>query len=263
MAYYGGDPLGLNWMPMLALYSSLGNKSNTHAQNCQIGSQLQKLDGKDRIVIEGISSKIDQLIQRNNVSVGRDEMKALKDSIVKELGTIASQYGNQSSGPVVCDANSLVFDEDVKSLLSELVREKASGLTRNVGQTGEESAYMIGQKRILYFNHGLYSKQEDELVFMFRNSSTELTIPSVAYRVEGKYNTTYASFVMGIEPSRRFIDRTKLETWGKAWAKKNKKSISTATMKDLKNLVTRREEGELILNDIELLRVIHTELIDI
>lgn len=49
MAYYGGDPLGLNWMPMLALYSSLGNKSNTHEQNCHIGSQLQTLDGKDRL----------------------------------------------------------------------------------------------------------------------------------------------------------------------------------------------------------------------
>ena len=266
MAYYGGDPLGINWFPMLALYSSLGKSSNSYEEKCKIGTQLQKLDGKDRLVIEGISNKIDQLISRNNVALSSKDMASLKSSIVSEIGNITSKIPNQSSGPVMCTVDSVVFNDDVKKILSDLVNEKAESFAKSyndIGRTGDESHPMLGETRIRYFNKQLYSKQEDELMFMFRNSSTELTIPSVDYEVEGEYNTSFALTIMDIESSRRYIDRSQIESWVRARSKKDNKLISRETMKDIKGHVTRKQGGQLVLNDIELLRVIHTELIDV
>lgn len=257
MAYYGGDPLGLNWFPMLALYSSLGNKSNTHSQNCQIGTQLQKLDGKDRIVIEGINSKIDQLIQRTNVSVGRDDMKALKDSIVAELGNIASRAGNRSSGPVVCDANSLVFDEDVKSLLSELVRKKAEGYMRDISNVTSNGESLEGVPR--YFNESLYSMPLDEIIFRFRMSDDQLTIMTERFEEEAGENSLYAD---DMQKGTREIDYEQIINLVKG---RIGSYLFEVHEPDIKRMFPRviKAKGPYILNDIEVLRAIHTHIVDI
>lgn len=125
-SYYNGTPMGMNWMHMLALYSSMGKKSTTHEEKCEIGTQLQRLDGKDRMVIDGINDKINELINRNNVALSSKDMSELKRSIVSEMGKIASGLKNKHSSPVTCNADSLIFDKDVKKMLSDLVRDKSN-----------------------------------------------------------------------------------------------------------------------------------------
>lgn len=272
MAYYGGDPLGLNWMSMLALYSSLGNKSNTHSQNCQIGTQLQKLDGKDRIVIEGINNKIDQLISRNNVSLSGKEMVSLKDSIVAELGTIASQSGNRSSGPVVCDANSLVFDEDVKSLLSDLVKEKA----KRVGPPGSEKnddvstqdiidelSHQIHQTLIApdYFKGNLYSKKVQRLVEMLEKDDEKLTINSNTPGTEAADNSRYVKNNPYFIWARTISHDKLLESVTTRYKNIKNKRVPDSVQKSVNSAFNSATNNIYTYNDVELLRFVHTLMI--
>lgn len=255
MAYYGGDPLGLNWLPMLALYSNLGKKDSTYEQKCHIGSQLQKLDGNDRKVIDGISRKIDELIQRNNVTLSNKDMTNLKNSIVSELGNIASKIGNKPSGPVVCDANSLVFDEDVKSLLSDLVREKSEGFRRGK-RDGENK---IDNEMPLYYKPGLYKKPMRELEFLFITWSSELIIPVLDFTLEGDNNTVFHLY------QERDIYTERKMTADKAWElvyrAVGKKSLTDNEVKTISGIINEKEDNLYVYNDLELLRVLSTLLL--
>ncbi|CAM9529193.1 unnamed protein product [Pylaiella littoralis] len=264
MSYYG-DPLGLNWMPMLALYSSLGNKSNTHEQKCQIGTQLQKLDGKDRIVIEGISKKIDQLIQRNNVSVGPNEMEKLKDSIVKELGRIASQSGNRSTGPVVCDANSVIFDEDVKKILSDLVREKAEGVTQksyttvnNDNESFKSISEIIRMSIIApdHFKGNLYSKDLNDILDMLEKGNNNLLINTREFVDDGRDNSVYVMENPLLTWTRRLTDVHVVESALKRY-EGGIPSVTLDMIKDVTNSTETMDDGIFyVYNDVELLRVV-------
>ena len=270
MAYYG-DPLGLNWFPMLALYSSLGKSSNSYEEKCQIGSQLQKLDGKDRLVIEGINSKIDQLIARNKVALSPTDMASLKSSIVSELGNIASRPGNQSSSPVVCDANSLVFDEDVKSLLSDLVREKSRVFNSQSSRGGtvfsESDSETI--KRLIsneiytlsmepdFFKGNLYNRDIDDMIKLFEKGSSKLIIDSDTSFEEGVDNSMYAMEIPIITWRRSITTEKLLEASKSRFKNKKIPKKMKSTLELISNHVSKDREGNDIytLNDVELLRV--------
>lgn len=275
MAYYG-DPLGLNWFPMLALYSSLGKSSNSYEEKCQIGSQLQKLDGKDRVVIEGISNKIDQLISRNNVSLSPTDMASLKSSIVSELGTIASQYGNQSSGPVMCDADSLVFDEDVKSLLSDLVRDKATGFyprdTPSSTETDEnvstqdiidEISHQIHQSIMApdHFKGNLYSKKLPRLLEMLETDNKKLSVNSNTPGIEMADNSRYVRDNPYFEWDRTISIDKLMDSITKRYKKIKNKKVPTGIRDKIVDAFNSSVNGIYTYNDVELLRLVHALVI--
>lgn len=62
--------LGLNWLPMLALYSKIGTKEFNTQERGEIGTELRKLNGNEEMIISGINNKLDELIKKKRFSTG-------------------------------------------------------------------------------------------------------------------------------------------------------------------------------------------------
>lgn len=260
MAYYG-DPLGINWLPMLALYSSIGNKSNTHEQKCNIGTQLQKLDGKDMMVIKGINTKIDQLIKRNSINLSDNDMKILKDSIVSEIGNVVAKSLNAPSPPVVCTNDSLVFDDKIKEMLSVLIKNQYEGF---VGKGGTPSGPDDDDDDTpRYYEESLYNKPMDELIFLFNTQPDKLTIPTLAYRVEGALNTAHHRIVGNGKYKKRRLTIDNIMYMAEKRIRV-KDGIPEHEVNSIKAIFNKTGDGgSYIYNDVELLRVLHTYIIQI
>lgn len=259
MAYYG-DPLGLNWMPMLALYASIGKSSNTYDEKCKIGSQLQKLGGKDILVIEEINQKLDNLIKGVGLSISNVDMVSLKNSIVSEIGVIARDSLNKPSNPVVCTPDSVVFDDDVMEMLSDLVKRK----TGDFPQGGSSDLFpraQLDEDDPLYFKRSLYRKPLKELIFMFKNSSSSLTIPTIDYIDEAIENSLTATYEQHLETANRTLEEKDLTEWVGIRAVRELKDPEAKVIKNLINKKTVGGKGY-VLNDVELIRVLHTYLLE-
>lgn len=90
---YQGDPLGLQWLPMLALYSNIGNKANSHEKIFDLGTELQELDGKhDDAVIQTVNGKIDDLIQKG-LNLSDADRKLYKSGLYRSSGRLLQTQG--------------------------------------------------------------------------------------------------------------------------------------------------------------------------
>lgn len=130
MNTYGNQPLGLNWYRLLSVYSALGSSANSHENSCDIGEELKKLDGKHDVAIQGISAKLDSLIQASGLNLSDDDMTDLKQKIVAKLGEVASRTGanTQPSAPVSCNYEGIVFDDEARQILADVVRAEIKTL---------------------------------------------------------------------------------------------------------------------------------------
>lgn len=111
---------------MLALYSDVGNKSNSHAKKCELGEELKKLDGKHELVIQGINDKIDSLISKGNgggASISDADLVDLKAQIVAKVGEVASvRNASATPEPVTCNFDGVVWTPDALATLETTVR---------------------------------------------------------------------------------------------------------------------------------------------
>ncbi|CAN0572824.1 unnamed protein product [Ectocarpus sp. 12 AP-2014] len=127
MDVHGTRPLGVNWYRLLSIYSDLSKKSNSHEKICDIGTELQSFRADVGTAIHGINTKLDDLINASKIKLSGDDLTRLKDDIVSGLEDHVQSSGERCAAPVVCNGESVVFTDDVKKLLSDLVRQKAEG----------------------------------------------------------------------------------------------------------------------------------------
>lgn len=147
-----GDILGLQWFPMQALYSSIGNKNNSHETICELGKELQSLAGKHGAVMQGINNKLDDPLREKALNRSDANTKNLKQRIVAKIGEHVSKAGTQPSGPVVSNAGNVVFDEKAKEVLAEVVKNEVKGsLTQ--AQVREAFSELIEQKELAKKQH--------------------------------------------------------------------------------------------------------------
>jgi hypothetical protein len=132
--------LGLNWLPMLALYSKLGNKEYKNHESVDIGKQLKKLDGNENIIINGINNKLDELIKKNGASI---DIKTLKTEIISKL---SDKIDSRSNSPVTCTNNSVNIPEEIQKALGEIV-DKA--ITENELSLSLETGLRIMNQNII------------------------------------------------------------------------------------------------------------------
>lgn len=107
--------LGLNWLPMLALYSKIGTKECNSQERGEISTELRKLNGNEGIIIDGINNKLDELIKKNNSSI---DIKTLKTEIISKL---SDKIDSISNSPVTCANNSVNIPEEIQEALGEIV----------------------------------------------------------------------------------------------------------------------------------------------
>ena len=147
------DPLGLNWLPMLVLYSNIGKKANSATITDELGKELKNLYGKHELVIDGISKQLDALIrQKANINLDEGDMKELKKEIVAKLGEAASASNAQSSAPVSCDHNGIVFDEDAKTVLAGVVDDSIKAFHRD-NRVCDDSLKQFEGRLVDYLHH--------------------------------------------------------------------------------------------------------------
>lgn len=77
--------------------------------------------------IQGINTKLQQLIDAHKIELSSDDLTRLKDDIVSGLKDHVQSSGEQCAAPVFCNDDSVFFTEDVKNMLGDLVRQKAEG----------------------------------------------------------------------------------------------------------------------------------------
>ncbi|CAM9247880.1 unnamed protein product, partial [Ectocarpus fasciculatus] len=70
---------------------------------------------------------LDSLIPKGDLKLSEVAIEEVKNRIVLKLGEVASKKGGESA-PVVCNSHSIVFDEDVKQVLREVVQEEVQSL---------------------------------------------------------------------------------------------------------------------------------------
>ena len=109
------DILGLNWLPMLALYSKIGNKECNSQERGEIGTELRKLNGNEGIIIDGINKKLDELIKKNDTSV---DITTLKTEIISKL---SDKIDSRSNSPVTCTNNSVNIPSNINEILEKVV----------------------------------------------------------------------------------------------------------------------------------------------
>ncbi|CAM9208112.1 unnamed protein product [Ectocarpus sp. 8 AP-2014] len=154
MDVHGTRPLGVNWYRLLSVYSDLGKKTNSHEKICDIGTELQSFRADVETAMQGINTKLDDLINANKIQLSGDDLTKLKDDIVSGLKDHVQRSGQQCAAPVVCDGESLLFTDDVKELLENLVQQKAS-VSENLGNMALDIAEIKtwGDKGISYTEH--------------------------------------------------------------------------------------------------------------
>lgn len=139
MDLHGTRPLGVNWYRLLSIYSDLGKKSNSHEKICDIGTELQSFRADVGTAINGINTKLQQLIDTNKIKLSTDDLTRLKDDIVSGLKDHVQSSGERCAAPVYCNGDSVFFTEDVKNMLGDLVRQKAQWSQSHGGKSIKEA----------------------------------------------------------------------------------------------------------------------------
>ncbi|AAK14611.1 unnamed protein product [Ectocarpus sp. 4 AP-2014] len=145
MDVHGTRPLGVNWYRLLSIYSDLGKKSNSHEKICDIGTELQSFRADVGTAIQSINTKLDDLINANKIELSGDDLTRLKDDIVSGLKDHVQSSGQECAAPVVCNGESVFFTDDVKELLSDLVRQKSGSLSPGGNGRDEQNYKALGR----------------------------------------------------------------------------------------------------------------------
>lgn len=121
MAFYGGQPQqGLDWYRLLPIYHTLGSESSSHKEISDIGKELKTLGGKHDVAlatIQGISDRLDTLIQTSTNALSTGDLASLKRAVVGGMKEHADQNAQQCAARVVTDGDSVLFTDDVKEVL--------------------------------------------------------------------------------------------------------------------------------------------------
>lgn len=126
MAFYGGQPQqGLDWYRLLSIYHTLGKESSSHKEIIDIGKELKTLNGNHNAAIQGINAQLSILIARNTNTLSAGDLASLKQAIVDGMKQHADENPEQCAARVETDGESVLFTDDVKEVLTGLVRQKA------------------------------------------------------------------------------------------------------------------------------------------
>lgn len=183
MDVYSSPNIGLQWYRLMSIYSTLGKKSSSHEDSCDIGKELAKLNGKHEAAIEGINLKLNTLINAGNFGLPGADLAKLKQAVVEGMGEHAEKAGDKCEAPVVCNGESVFFTQDVKDVLASLVQEKARVLqgatsTRLSDTEKDDLVSRIGQK-VIDVNAGNAKKIEDTWRITKRNSKDGVSLADI------------------------------------------------------------------------------------
>ncbi|CAM9497374.1 unnamed protein product, partial [Pylaiella littoralis] len=178
MNVIGGHPnSGLDWYRLLSIYSTLGSsKSNSRVKTSELEKELEALKSLNGDVVkamQGISTKLDSLIQAGNSKLSGDDLTELKRSVVDGLKDHVAANPRQCADPVACDGESILFTDDVKEVLASLVAQKARVLqeadlpqmARDIGSIGtklgsEATLAEAGRRQMYTWMDTIDEKQE-------------------------------------------------------------------------------------------------------